>query len=80
MVAYRNGVALTRGLDPTSFGTTLPATYSLYLGAMNVTGSLVGVRACTLGWVDIGALLTADQELAQYNAVQTFMTAVGANV
>lgn len=78
-VAYKNGAAMTRTVDPTAFGATLPA-FSLYVGADNRSGSPLSFRACSVGMVAIGATLSASQELSQYNAVQTWATNVGANV
>lgn len=64
---------------PGSSGTVLPSR-ALYIGAYNNAGTATAFRAATEGFVSIGASLSAAQELAAYNALQSFMTAVGANV
>ncbi len=75
---YDRGVALT---DSTvaAVGTALPAR-SLYLLALNNAGTAANFRACSLGFVCLGAPLSGIQEVAQYNNVQAWATAVGANV
>jgi len=78
-VAYKNGVAMTRTADPAAFGATLPVS-SLYIGGINSAGTLGSARASSIGFVSCGAALSAAQELAHYNAVQAFATAVEANV
>lgn len=78
-LAYKNAVSLTRTVDPTTFGATLPDV-ALYLGGYNSAGVLTLPRPCTLGFAVIGAALSAAQELAEYNAIQAHMTALGAQV
>lgn len=78
-VAYKNGVALTRTVDPTGFGAALPG-YSIFVGGFNSAGVLFNPRASSVGFVSYGASLSAAQELAHYNAVQAFAAAVGASV
>lgn len=79
VVAYKNAVAMTRAADPAGFGASLPS-HSLYIGAQNNSGTAATFRASTIGLVLVGATLTQAQETAEYNAVQAFMTAVGAQV
>lgn len=75
---YKNG--LTGGTAvPASTGTVLPIR-SIGIGAIMVAGTWGGYRAATIGAVMVGASLSAAQELAQYNAVQAWATAVGAQV
>lgn len=75
---YKNGVALTP-VAATSTATVLMPR-SLFIGANDNVGSAATFRAATVGLTSFGAPLTAAQELAEYNAIQAFMTAVGANV
>lgn len=77
--AYKNGSAMTRVVDPSAFGATLP-TAALYVGGLNSAGTFATGRASSLGFVCVGAALSAAQEAAQYAAVQAFATAVGAQV
>jgi hypothetical protein len=80
VVSYKNGDLLVRAADPTGIGSSLP-NLSLYFGATNnLGGGAATFRATTLGWVSVGAALSAGQELAEYNALQAYMTAKGANV
>ena len=74
----KNGVAMTQA-GSVSFGTTLP-TRALYVGAENSAGTAGGFRAATIGFVAIGAQLTAQQEADEYAAIQAYMTAIGAQV
>jgi len=78
MSAFKNGVQLTDATGLT-VGTSLP-THSLYIGANNNAGTAASFRAASVGFAAIGAPLSAAQELAQYEAIQAFATAVGANV
>lgn len=78
-VAYRRGVLQTRTVDPASFGATLPNA-EIFIGGLNSAGAMAGGRASTLGYLALGAQLTAAEELAEYNAVQAHMTALGAHV
>ncbi len=74
---YKNGSFVETYSPP--LGSSLP-TISLYIGGYNNAGVAAGFRASTLGFASIGASLTAAQELASYNAMQAYMTAIGANV
>jgi len=76
---YKNGVALTNTVAPTLSTGSLPGA-ALYIGALNSSGALTSPRAATEGAVEVGAAFTAAQELAAYTALQTYMTAIGANV
>lgn len=79
MAMYKNGVALTNTVSPTLSTGSLPGN-ALYIGALNNGGTLTSPRAATEGAVEVGAAFTASQELAAYTALQTYMTAIGANV
>lgn len=79
IAAYENGAALVRTVAPTSFATTLP-TIAIFIGGRNSAGSLISGYAGIVGSVDIGAGLSAAQELAQRAAIQSFMIAAGAGV
>lgn len=75
----KNGVDMTRTVDPASLGATLPS-HSIYIGAAN-TGAISAARACSVGYVACGAALpTSALRLARYNAVQAWAAAVGAQV
>lgn len=75
---YDRGVKLTDG-TATSPGSAAP-TRSIYIGAVNNAGTAASFRAASIGFVVVGGPLSDAQELAQYNAVQAWATAVGANV
>lgn len=75
--ASKNGVAMTRTGNPTALGATLPS-HSLYIGGLNNAGTFGSGRVCQIGFVAWGAALTQAQQLARYNAVQAWATAVGA--
>lgn len=75
---YKNG-ALFDTVTPASTDTVLP-THALYIGCQNNAGTAGGFSARTVGWVEVGASLTAVQEAAAYAALQSFMTAIGAQV
>lgn len=79
VVAYKNGAAITRTVDPSGYGASLPS-HSLCIGAFNNAGTVGTFRASTVGAIVVGAALTAGQELAEYTAVQAHMTALGAQV
>jgi hypothetical protein len=74
---YKNGAST--GTQAPSNAAVLP-TRALYIGARNNIGTASDFRATTIGWATVGASMSAAQELAYYNALQTFMTAVGAQV
>jgi hypothetical protein len=75
---YKNGV-LQQTVAATS-GANVLVGVSLWLGGLDNSGTLNLPRAATIGWVSIGAALTAGQELAEYNAVQAYMMTWGAGV
>jgi hypothetical protein len=75
---YKRGVSSNPG-SPGASGTVLP-TVSLYILAVNSSGSAAGFRAAQEAFICVGGSLTSTQELAQYNNVQTWLTAIGANV
>lgn len=77
-IPYKNGAALTSATGLT-VGTTLTAN-AVYIGAFNNAGSAAGFRPTSIGMTCIGAPLSAAQELAQYNNVQQWGTAVGGAV
>lgn len=75
---FDRGVKLT---DATAASTsTAPPTRALYVGALNNAGTASNFRAASIGFVVVGGPLSDAQELAQYNAIQAWATAVGANV
>lgn len=76
--AYNNGSPLALS-TPSSTGSNLP-TVDIYIGAYNNAGSAAGFRAVSTGFAVVGGPLSDAQELAQYNAVQAWATAVGAQV
>lgn len=76
----KNGVDMTRTVNPTAVGASLPPTYSLYIGGINTAGAYSSGRAASVGFASWGAALSGAQRLARYNAVQAWATAVGAQV
>jgi hypothetical protein len=78
MLGYKNGIRLTDRSGLT-VGSSLP-THSLYIGGLNNAGAPGSLRGASAGLVCIGAPLSDAQELAQYNAVQAWATAIGAQV
>lgn len=78
-VGYKNGVAMVQASAPTGFATSI-STSSVFIGGVNSTGSFVSGSPGTIGFLSVGAQLTAAQELAEYNAIQAYMTTWGANV
>lgn len=79
VVAYRDGAALTRLVDPVNYGATLPLV-DIYIGALNNAGTAASFRPTDIGLVAVGAKLFAEQEMAQRNAVHAMATTLGANV
>lgn len=75
---YRNGVALTRGGSPT-FTSTLPA-QPLYILARNSSGTADLFSGAVIGFCAVGAQLSAGQELAHFNNVQAWASAIGAAI
>lgn len=75
----KNGVAMTRTVDPAAVGASLPAN-SIFLGAYNNAGTAAGFRAASIGFAATGAALSDVQRLARYNAVQAWATSIGAQV
>lgn len=78
-LGYDRGVALTPATGLTIGSSSAPGV-ALYIGAFNSSGTAISFRAASVGFVAIGAPLSDAQELAQYNAVQAWATAIGANV
>lgn len=76
---YKNGAVMTRTTAPIAFGAALPS-QTLYLGALNNSGSAANFRSAALGFSAIGAAFSALQEAAQYNNAQAWAAAVGASV
>lgn len=76
---YKNGVAMVRTGDATTFGSSAAAV-SMFAGGYNNVGALAAPRAASLGFITCGATLSGAQELAQYNAVQAWATSIGAQV
>jgi len=78
MLIYKNGALFTT-ITPAATASVLP-THALYIGCQNLAGVAGTFGARTIGWTFIGASLTGAQQLAAYTALQSFMTAVGAQV
>jgi hypothetical protein len=78
MKAYKNGAELA-DVTGLTVGTS-PATFSILIGANSNSGTPASFRGAAIGLCAVGAPLSAAQELAQYNAIQSFATSVGANV
>jgi hypothetical protein len=75
---YLNAVS-TGATSGLSTATDLPA-LAVYIGARNNVGSADQFRGSTVGWVSVAGALSAGEELAYYQALRTYMTAVGAAV
>lgn len=76
--AYKNGAALV-DVTGLTVGSTLLA-IALYIGARNNAGTADAFRAVTMGFASVGAPMSDAQELAEYTALQVYMTAIGAQV
>ncbi len=77
--AWKDGQLLT-SFAPTSSGTNM-STASVYIGAMReAAGNASLPRAASIAYVALGAYLGVPRELAEYSALQTFLTAIGAAV
>jgi hypothetical protein len=77
--AYKNGVLLTRTIDPSGVGASLPI-ISLTICAENAAGVVGAFAPNQIGFASARAALSAGQEAARYNAVQAWATSIGANV
>lgn len=77
---YKNGVPMVQTVAPTAFASASLPVVSIFAGGYNAAGVLTGPRATSIGFMALGATLSVAQELAQYNAVQAWATALGANV
>jgi hypothetical protein len=78
MKLFDRGVKLTDG-TATSPGSAAP-TRALYIGAGNNAGTAASHRAASTGFAVVGGPLSDAQELAHSISVQSYATAVGANV
>lgn len=79
IVAYKNGVPVTP-VTPGSLGSTLP-TQPIFIGAYcNNSGVASNFWPGSIGQCVFGASLSPAQEVAAYNALQSLMTSIGANV
>jgi hypothetical protein len=76
---HKNGVACAFSSGAPTFAGVLPSN-TLCIAAHNGGGVVSQFRATSNGFTCVGAALSAAQELAQYNAVQAFATAIGAQV
>jgi hypothetical protein len=76
---HKNGVVLVGTNTPTLSALGLPD-LAIFVGGYNAAGVVTTPRACSVGFVCWGAAMSDAQNLAQYNAVQAFATAVGAQV
>ena len=77
---YKNGVAMVQTVAPTAFGSASLPVVPILVGGYNNAGVFAGPRATSIGFMTVGATLSAAQELAQYNGVQAWAAALGANV
>lgn len=77
-LGYDRGVRLT-DITGLSIGSS-PSTSSMYIGCRNGAGTPTTFRPASIGFVVAGGPLSDAQELAQYNAMQAWATAVGAQV
>lgn len=80
---WDRGVALTDVTGLTSRATDFSGTSPLVIGAQGSgAASATSFRAASIAWTEWGAPLPGGTaaELAWYTALQTFMTAIGANV
>jgi len=77
---YKNGVAMVQTVAPTAFGSASLPVVPILVGGYNNAGVFTAPRATSIGFMAVGATLSAAQELAQYNAVQAWATALRANV
>jgi hypothetical protein len=78
-LGYDRGVRLTDAPGLTIGGSAAPA-QPIYIGCLDSSAIPISFRAASVGFIAIGAPLSDAQELAQYNAVQAWATAIGANV
>jgi len=79
---FKNGASIVRASDPTGYvspGVGMPLV-SLLMGALNNAGTPSNFSVGTLGFAAVGAPLSSAQELAEYNILQGYMTALGAQV
>jgi hypothetical protein len=74
MPLYYNGVLVGTSVNVSTNGTS--PTVPLTLAAMNSSGTIQNFQVCTLSFVGIGAALNATQQLAFYNAVLAYQTAL----
>ncbi len=80
---WDRGVALTDATGLTALGTDFTGTRPFAIGAQGAgAASATSFRAASTAWAEWGAPLPGGTaaELAWYTALQTFMTAIGANV
>lgn len=74
--AYKNGAALSLGSQPTANGSSLLPT-SLFIGAVNSSGTPGSFRASNVLFTTIGASLSAGQVAALYTAIKTYCATFG---
>lgn len=74
---FHRGVSVET-LSPT-LGSVIPG-FAMFILAVNNNGSAASFVATQSRFACVGAAMNSTQELAQYNNVQTFMTAVGADL
>jgi hypothetical protein len=77
--AWRNGVSIGPFV-PASIVTGVLPTIEFYIGASNGNGTPGTFTTRQIGFCAVGGSLNAAQNLARYNNVQAWATAVGANV
>lgn len=71
---YKNGIS---GGTATSTSSNVPAV-EVDIGALNANGTITGFDSKQIAAVGLGGSLDATKALALYNALQAYMTAVGA--
>jgi hypothetical protein len=77
---YKNGVAMVQSAPGTTFTSALRCSQDIYIGCQNNVGAAATFRATSVGFLTVGIQLSAAQEQAQYNNVQAWATAIGAQV
>jgi hypothetical protein len=74
--AYKNGAALALVTAPTAVGTPLPS-HTIFIGADNRAGVPQNFNPNTMGLIEVGASMTAGQELDAFVAFNVYMASWG---
>lgn len=77
--SFKNGLSQTKTGDTSAIGTSLPD-QALYVGCLNNGGTAAIFRGTQIGFVSIGASLNDLQEINNFNNVQAWATAIGAQI